>query len=64
MPKQRISYVDPATLTDPAMLEELDRPPRGGATAGEFRDPCSRTRLFLVIRELLARRFQERRLRS
>src|SRR5947208_8277176 len=25
MPKQRISYVDPATITDPAMLEELDR---------------------------------------
>jgi len=25
MPKQRISYVDPSTVTDPAMLEELDR---------------------------------------
>src|SRR4051812_15902887 len=25
MPKQRISYVDPSTLSDPAMLEELNR---------------------------------------
>src|SRR5438477_12303024 len=30
MPKQRISYVDPATITDPAMLEELDRCRREG----------------------------------
>lgn len=35
MPKQRISYVDPATITDPAMLEELDRCRRDGTPRPE-----------------------------
>src|SRR5947209_17722615 len=35
MPKQRISYVDPATITDPAMLEELDRCRREGTPRPE-----------------------------
>ena len=33
--KQRISYVDPATITDPAMLEELDRCRRVGTPRPE-----------------------------
>lgn len=35
MPKQRISYVDPATITDPEMLEELDRCRREGTPRPE-----------------------------
>jgi hypothetical protein len=35
MAKQRISYVDPATITDPAMLEELDRCRREGTPRPE-----------------------------
>ena len=35
MPKQRISYVNPATITDPAMLEELDRCRREGTPRPE-----------------------------
>src|SRR4030095_16223210 len=35
MAEQRISYVDPATLTDPAMLEELDRCRREGTPRPE-----------------------------
>ena len=35
MAKQRISYVDPTTLTDPAMLEELDRCRREGTPRPE-----------------------------
>ena len=35
MPKQRISYVDPATIKDPAMLEELDRCRREGTPRPE-----------------------------
>ena len=35
MPTQRISYVDPARLTDPAMLEELDRCRREGTPRPE-----------------------------
>ena len=34
MAKQRISYVDPASLTDPAMLGELDRCRRERVIAG------------------------------
>ncbi len=33
--KQRISYVDPATITDPAMIEELDRCRREGTPRPE-----------------------------
>ena len=35
MAKQRISYVDPATISDPAMLEELDRCRREGTPRPE-----------------------------
>ncbi len=35
MPKQRISYVDPATIKDPAMLEELERCRREGTPRPE-----------------------------
>jgi alkylhydroperoxidase family enzyme len=35
MAKQRINYVDPATLADPAMLEELDRCRREGTPRPE-----------------------------
>jgi alkylhydroperoxidase family enzyme len=35
MAKQRISYVDPATITDPAMREELDRCRREGTPRPE-----------------------------
>lgn len=35
MPKQRISYVDPATITDPAILQELDRCRREGTPRPE-----------------------------
>jgi hypothetical protein len=35
MPKQRISYVNPATITDAAMLEELDRCRREGTPRPE-----------------------------
>lgn len=35
MPKQRISYVDPTTIKDPAMLEELDRCRREGTPRPE-----------------------------
>jgi alkylhydroperoxidase family enzyme len=35
MPKQRISYVDPATIKDPAMLAELDRCRREGTPRPE-----------------------------
>ena len=35
MPKQRVSYVDPATIKDPAMLEELDRCRREGTPRPE-----------------------------
>jgi alkylhydroperoxidase family enzyme len=35
MPRQRISYVDLATITDPAMLEELDRCRREGTPRPE-----------------------------
>src|ERR671925_1075117 len=35
MSKQRIRYVDPATITDPAMLEELDRCRREGTPRPE-----------------------------
>lgn len=35
MQKQRISYVDPAKITDPAMLEELDRCRREGTPRPE-----------------------------
>lgn len=35
MPKQRIQYVDPATISDPAMLEELDRCRREGTPRPE-----------------------------
>ena len=35
MPKQRIPYVDPATITDPDMLEELDRCCREGTPRPE-----------------------------
>ena len=57
----RISYVDPATITDPAMLAELDRcrregTPRPGAGA--------RAGGGLVFRQFLARRLPHRRRRS
>lgn len=35
MPKQRISYVDPATITDPAMIEEFERCRREGTPRPE-----------------------------
>lgn len=35
MAEQRISYVDPATITDPAMLEELERCAREGTPRPE-----------------------------
>ena len=35
MAKQRISYVDPATIKDPAMLEELERCRREGTPRPE-----------------------------
>lgn len=35
MPKQRISYVDPATITDPAILQEFDRCRREGTPRPE-----------------------------
>jgi len=35
MPKQRISYVDPATISDPAILQELDRCRREGTPRPE-----------------------------
>ena len=35
MAKQRIPYADPATITDPAMLEELDRCRREGTPRPE-----------------------------
>ncbi len=35
MPKQRISYADPATITDPAILQELDRCRREGTPRPE-----------------------------
>jgi hypothetical protein len=35
MPKQRISCVDPARITDPAMLAELDRCRREGTPRPE-----------------------------
>jgi alkylhydroperoxidase family enzyme len=35
MPKQRLSYVDPATIEDPKMLEELDRCRRFGTPRPE-----------------------------
>ena len=35
MAKQRISYFDPAMMTDPAMLEELDRCRREGTPRPE-----------------------------
>src|SRR6185312_14965426 len=35
MPKPRISYVDPATIKDPAMLAELDRCAREGTPRPE-----------------------------
>jgi hypothetical protein len=35
MAKQRISYIDPATMSDPAMLEELDRCRREGTPRPE-----------------------------
>lgn len=35
MPKQRISYVDPAAIKDPAMLEELERCRREGTPRPE-----------------------------
>ena len=35
LPKQRISYVDPATIKDPAMLEELERCRREGTPRPE-----------------------------
>jgi hypothetical protein len=35
MPKQRISYVDPATITDPTIVQELDRCRREGTPRPE-----------------------------
>ncbi|HXV78560.1 MAG TPA: hypothetical protein VEG60_01645 [Candidatus Binatia bacterium] len=42
MAKQRISYVDLATLTDPAMLEELDRCRQEGTPRLESFAICAR----------------------
>jgi hypothetical protein len=36
--KQRISYVEPATVNDPAMLDALARCARDGASQPESRD--------------------------
>ena len=35
MPKQRISYVDPVTITDPEMVEEFERCRREGTPRPE-----------------------------
>jgi hypothetical protein len=50
MPQQRISYVDPAEITDPKMLAELDRCRREGTPRPESHSdprPCPRDILVL-----------------
>ena len=64
MSKPYISYIDPATMKDAAMLAELERcRTLRHAAAGEPGDPGARAGGVLVVRQLLARRVPHRRRR-
>ena len=64
MSKPRISYVDPATVTDPAMHRRIRTlRARGHAAAGKPGDPRACAGDVLVLRQHLARRVPERRRR-
>ena len=64
MSKPRISYVDPATINDAAMLAEFDRCAREGTPRPESQAVRAHVPAdVLVVRQYLARRVQERRRR-